>query len=322
MSDPLAPDALVSVVVPTYNRADYVGQTVESVLSQTHPNVECIVVDDGSSDDTEGALAPYRDRIVFHRQENRGLAGARNTGIRLARGAWVGFLDSDDLWEPRLIEAALEVLRAHPDAGAIFLAEREIDPRGRPRGDEVHSKRTPGLRFTPEGMIGRDTGVGSGRPPIARKDLLDERGGFDESFRNYAVDCAMWIPWSFDVPMVLLAEPLVLRRVHPGNVSGDQVKDAEAWLRILDRVAAEEPRFCRDHEGLMRRTRAKQHLRIGRELLARSEGDPARVAEARTHLSASRRLWPRSRRAWTYLAWSYLAPRSYGKFRNVERRHR
>lgn len=311
---------LVSIVIPTFNREDLVAQAIDSALAQTHPRCEVVVVDDGSTDRTADVLARYAGRIVAIRQENAGLAGARNTGIRASRGAFVGFLDSDDLWEPRLVEEALNVFAAHPEVGAVFLAEREIDPGGSVRA-HVHTKRTPGAFFTPEGMIGRDTGVGSGRPPVARRALL-ERGMFDESFRNYAVDCEMWIRHVFDAPMAILEEPLVLRRVHPGNVSGDLAKDAELWLRILDDVERRHPEFAEAHDALMRRTRGKQHLRIGRELLARCRRDASLLPEARRHLREAIRLWPRFHRAWTYLAWSRIAPRSYGAVRDAEVRRR
>jgi glycosyltransferase involved in cell wall biosynthesis len=283
-------------VIPTYNRDDLVGQAVDSALAQTHPRCEIIVVDDGSTDRTQEVLARYEGRITAIRQENKGLAGARNSGIRAASGELVGFLDSDDLWEPRLVEEALKLFEAHPQVGAVFLAERDIDIAGR-IDPKVHGKRTPGLFFTPEGMIGRDTGVGCGRPPIARRALLVTHGLFDETFRNFA-DCEMWIRHSFHFAMAILAEPYVLRRVHPGNVSADFAKDAKLWLRILDNVVRDHPEFAAAHDAVMRRTRGKQHLRIGRDLLARCGSDRGLAAEARPHLQASVRLWPRFYRAW------------------------
>ena len=153
-----------SVVIPTYNRSHYVVEAVESALAQTTGDLEVIVVDDGSQDGTVDALSPYMDRIRYLFQENRGMAAARNRGIDEARGEFVGLLDSDDRWEPELLADVREIFDNHPETGAVFLAEREMDHRGNlcPR---VFSKRTPGLFFTPEGMIGRDTRVGSGRPP-------------------------------------------------------------------------------------------------------------------------------------------------------------
>ncbi|RMF72136.1 MAG: glycosyltransferase family 2 protein [Acidobacteria bacterium] len=321
MTHPCPDGPLVSVVIPTFNRADMVGDAIDSVLAQTWPRVECIVVDDGSTDGTAAVLERYRGRIVAIRQENRGLAAARNAGLRLARGELVGFLDSDDAWLPTLVERVVDAFRREPALGAVFVAEQEIDERGRPLGI-VHRKRTPGPRFTPEGMIGRDTGVGCGRPPVVRRELFARLGAFDESLGNAAVDCALWIPWSFEVPMCAIDEPLVLRRVHGEHVSGDQAKDARAWLRILDRVERDRPSFARRHRRLLRRVRAKHHLRIGRETLARCRANPGGLSEARRHLLRALALRPTCARAWTYLAWSVVSPGTYGTFRAAENRRR
>lgn len=313
-----APLPAISIVIPARDEESAIGATLDAALGQAYPRFEVIVVDDGSTDRTADVLRRYAGRIAAIRQENKGLSGARNTGVRRAQGEFVGFLDSDDLWEPRLVEAALAVFEAHPQVGAVFLAEREIDLAGHV-STTIHGKRTPGLFFTPEGMIGRDTGVGCGRPPVARTGLLTTLGLFDESFRNFA-DCEMWIRHSFHFAMAILAEPLVLRRVHPGNVSADFAKDATMWLRILDNVERDHPAFTASHPAVMRRTRAKQHLRIGRDALAKCRSDRTRVRDARRHLRETVRLWPRFYRAWIYLAWSYVAPGTYGAFRDLEMR--
>jgi glycosyltransferase involved in cell wall biosynthesis len=311
----------VSVVIPTYNREDYVVAAVESVLHQTWPNVEVVVVDDGSKDRTAEVLAPYAGRITFLRQQNTGLAGARNAGWRASTGELVGFLDSDDLWDRRLVEEVVRVFRERPEADAVALAEREIDPEGNVQ-EGLHTKRTPGIWFTPEGLIGRDTGVGSGRPPVVKRAVLDRSGGFDATFRNYAVDSEMWIRNAFSIRMTILEQPLVLRRIHPGNVSGDLATDAEYWLKILDRVETEHPDFARANDALMRRTRGKQHLRIGREYLARTRESPGLLGPARANLKRAIAEWPRFHRAWLYLLWSWVAPDLYGRFRQAEVRRR
>ncbi len=106
----------VSVIIPTYNRAALVAEAVASVLAQTWRDFEVLVVDDGSTDGTIEALAPYASRLRLLRRESRGgVSAARNTGIKAARGEWLAFLDSDDLWLPEKLSRQMAYLAAHPD---------------------------------------------------------------------------------------------------------------------------------------------------------------------------------------------------------------
>ncbi len=105
----------ISVVIPTYNRAQYVTRAVDSVLAQTLAATEIIVVDDGSTDDTESRLRAYGDRLHYLRQENAGVSAARNAGIAAARGEWIAFLDSDDEWRPQKLAVQAECISAHPE---------------------------------------------------------------------------------------------------------------------------------------------------------------------------------------------------------------
>src|SRR5438477_3922397 len=105
---------LVTAVIPTYNYGRFVTQAVESALGQTYRNLEIIVVDDGSTDDTREQLLPYRDRLRYIYQENQSVAAARNTGIRAATSEFIAFLDADDLWHPRELELQMRYLADHP----------------------------------------------------------------------------------------------------------------------------------------------------------------------------------------------------------------
>ena len=118
-------DELISVIIPTYNRAHCVGEAIQSVLDQTYKNFEIIVVDDGSTDNTQEVLATFGDKIKVIRQENRGVSAARNAGIREARGEWLAFLDSDDLWLPEKLAIQMKELSEYPDAIA-HMVDAEI----------------------------------------------------------------------------------------------------------------------------------------------------------------------------------------------------
>src|SRR5437588_6877362 len=110
---------LVTAVIPTYNYGRFVTQALESVLAQTYANIEIIVVDDGSKDDTREQLASYADRIRYIYQENQSVAAARNTGIRAAAGDLVAFLDADDVWHPQKVELQMFYLADHPEVGLV-----------------------------------------------------------------------------------------------------------------------------------------------------------------------------------------------------------
>src|SRR5918994_3621037 len=115
--------ALVTVVIPCYNQAHFLGEAIESVLSQSYPNFEILVVDDGSTDDTSEVAGRYPQQVRLIRQENRGLAGARNTGIGHARGEYLVFLDADDRLLPEALEAGGGGVEA-PPGGAFFSGRR------------------------------------------------------------------------------------------------------------------------------------------------------------------------------------------------------
>ncbi|HXJ20302.1 MAG TPA: glycosyltransferase family 2 protein [Polyangia bacterium] len=126
-------NGLVSVVIPSYNRAYCLPRAVDSVLHQTHPNVEVIIVDDGSTDDT-GAVVSARyggdPRVRYHRQQNAGISGARNAGLALATGDYVALLDSDDEWLLWKLELQIACMRAHPEVGMTWTDMLAVDPQG------------------------------------------------------------------------------------------------------------------------------------------------------------------------------------------------
>ena len=110
----------VSVVIPTYNSARFIVETLESVFAQTYRDYEVIVVDDGSTDNTKEVLKPYMSRIRYIYKENGGPASARNVGIKNARGEYIAFLDSDDLWLPEKLEKQIRYFEEHPEIGMVF----------------------------------------------------------------------------------------------------------------------------------------------------------------------------------------------------------
>ena len=121
---------LVSVVIPTYNRANLVTEAIESVFQQTYTNIEIIVVDDGSTDNTEQVLQPYLPNVHYIKQPNGGLASARNAGMRMAAGDYIAWLDADDLFEPDKIRLQVSFMEAHPEVVAVSSDFSAFDKNG------------------------------------------------------------------------------------------------------------------------------------------------------------------------------------------------
>jgi glycosyltransferase involved in cell wall biosynthesis len=126
---------LVTVVIPCYKQAHFLGESIESVLSQTYRNFEIIVVDDGSPDNTSEVASRY-DEVRLIRQENRGLAGARNRGLAEAKGEHLIFLDADDRLLPEALEVGVRELEARPQCALVAGYHRPIEPDGSPLGEE------------------------------------------------------------------------------------------------------------------------------------------------------------------------------------------
>ena len=143
-------DGLVSIITPCYNGDRYIADTIESVMRQTYPHWEMLIVDDGSSDDTARIAAGYAgrdERIKLIQQANAGTAAARNAGMKLARGRYIALLDADDIWEPEFLSRQMDFLR-RKDAVCVCGAYRRIDEDGR----EIQYPTVPLAVITPKDM--------------------------------------------------------------------------------------------------------------------------------------------------------------------------
>ncbi|MBP1599334.1 MAG: glycosyl transferase [Acidobacteria bacterium] len=125
-------DPLVSIVIPDFNHAPYIGEAIQSVLDQTYPLHEIVVVDDGSTDDSREVVARFGNRVRYLWQENRGLSAARNTGIRAAQGEYVGLLDADDMYEPEFLSTLVPILEGRPDAAGVYCGYRFVNHQNTP----------------------------------------------------------------------------------------------------------------------------------------------------------------------------------------------
>lgn len=216
----------VAVAIATYNHAHYLGQALDSVLSQTIPPHEIIVVDDGSSDDPAAVVARYPGvRLV--RQPNQGLSAARNTALGLATAERILFLDADDLLMPRAIESALACFRDHPEAGFVYGAYRRVTRDLHPLGGPCYSAigPDPHADFLTVNVVGMHATV------LYDRAKLLAAGGFDTSLRR-CEDYDAYLRMARTHGVASHPETVALYRIHGGNMS----KDSREMLRWVEQV--------------------------------------------------------------------------------------
>ena len=235
---------LVSVIIPTFNRSSMVVEAVESVLAQSYAELEVIVVDDGSTDDTRERLRSYGQRLILVvNEKNRGVSAARNRGIRQSRGEFVALLDSDDLWRPGKIQRQLDFFSAHPRA-MICQTEEIWVRRGRRVNPRQKHRKYSGYIF-PHCL---PLCIVSPSAVMIRRELLSRVGLFDEQLPA-CEDYDLWLRIAAHEPIFLLGEPLIVKRGgHDDQLSRtvpsmDKYR-IESLLKLLrnERLSAEQRR--------------------------------------------------------------------------------
>lgn len=224
----------VSVIIPTYNYGRFVTEAVDSVLAQTCQDLEVIVLDDGSTDDTSERLAPYNDRVRYIRQTNQGPSATRNNAIEVSRGEFIAFLDADDVWHPQKLEAQLAYVSRHPEVGlhaADGVVERPTQWQPLPSSlDEFAADISLDAlviraRFAPSGVM-------------IRKTYLDEAGRFDPTLR-WAEDRDLWLRIASRHRVSKLCLPLWWYRFHANNASSAAVSMETNEREMLDKAFRE-----------------------------------------------------------------------------------
>lgn len=269
-------DPLVSVVLPVYNGELYLGQAIDSVLAQTYPSIELIVVNDGSDDrgETERIALSYGPRVRYFTKPNGGVATALNLGIREMKGEWFAWLSHDDVFDPRRVETDMRLAGREPAAQIVFCPTCEIDASG---------VRTGATRSLPQRVNSvREALLLGGVDMCAmtiRRSCLDAVGPFDEGNRT-AQDVSMSLHLAAHFPFYLNAEGLVLKRRHPGQGSAHWGEERQRDLRRVAEFLHREVTFEEMFGGSFpdRRSRASGLLWLadtyrflGHEELAREE---------------------------------------------------
>jgi glycosyltransferase involved in cell wall biosynthesis len=263
----------VSVVIPVYNGAQWIGHALRSVFAQTYRDFEVIVVDDGSTDDLEGALREWSDRIVFARQPNAGPAAARNRAIRLAKGDLIAFLDADDEWLPEKLALQVGYFDRYPQTGLLHTATI---------GDDFEE---PAGTFAPPvnvfcALFHTKFFIRTLTVMIPRAVLL-ETGGFDERREIYVEDWDLWLRIAARHPVGYLPRPLALHRLG-GHMSSDFEKTFAGQALVVDKARGLCRFACAAHRAAPDRCLSERrhdlHWMLAYERFRRGHREDARLA--------------------------------------------
>lgn len=235
---------LVTVVIPTHNRAQIIGLAIDSALHQSYGNMQIVVADDGSSDDTRNVAESFGPRVTYVQQRNAGVAAARNLGLRHAHGEFIAFLDSDDSWRAWKIEAEVNALRRHPEAGIVWTDMEAVDHRGH----LIHARHLREMYSAyakididktlrqvdilgalsdsvPSDLASATVGKGDLFSEILlgnlihtstvlfRRSWFEQTGGFDESFSRAGEDYEFYIRLCSAGPVLFIDAPSTVYRV-------------------------------------------------------------------------------------------------------------
>lgn len=249
-------EVLISVIMPVYNVEKYVAESIQSVLDQSYKNFELIIVDDGGQDQSLEICRSFNDnRITIISQENRGLAGARNTGIAASTGEYIALLDSDDLWH----KDKLSLHKIHFDSnariGVSYSGSRFIDENSQ----ALKQAQTPKLHKITADHIFKRNPIGNGSAPMFRRAVLNQIAFrhpndarricyFDESFRQ-SEDIELWTRIALTSPYKIEGiEGLLTRyRIISAGLSANIVAQYQSWNRMYDKINQKFPEFINSH---------------------------------------------------------------------------
>ena len=227
----------VSVIIATYNYGRFLAGAVESALGQTFGDLEVLVIDDGSTDDTQDVVLPYLadPRVRYYRIGHAGVAAAKSSGVRLARAPLLAFLDADDLWLPAKLERQLPLFRRDPDLGVAYTRRLVIDEQGR----EVAYEHPPLHRGWVLGPVFRNNAFVCYSSTVVRRAVIDDVGPFDEGL-PLAVDYDLWLRIARRYRFDYVDEPLVKYRTGHGNLSRRAEERLAVARRIMQRFLDED----------------------------------------------------------------------------------
>ena len=234
----------VSVIVPTYNTLAYLPEAIDSILNQTFEDFEILLVNDGSTDGTEQWAKTLDDsRVHYIYQQNQGLSAARNTGIRLAQGKYIAFLDADDSWDATKLAKQVAYLIAYPQVGMVHAWVSFMDAEGVSTG-RIWKTQAQGW-VLPQLLHRNDVAVLS---VLVRRECFEQIGEFDTQLKSLE-DWEIWLRLAAKYPIGILQEPLAQYRQLPGSMSRNCKVMEESFNKVIEKhfaLAPENLQWIRD----------------------------------------------------------------------------
>ena len=276
---------LVSIVMPTYNCAAYLPESIESILAQTYDAYEIVVIDDGSSDNTKLVLEPYSEKIRYiDLGRNEGLPTARNLGIQSAKGEYVAFLDADDIWMPEKLKMSIDQFLKNPDAGMVYSKHINIDSKSQFLEGKIRRTLPSGniflqLFFEQNFIICSSV--------VVRKEVFNKTALFDFELEN-CQDWDMWLRIAFYYKAIGIDVPLVKYRHSSKSLSKNRDNVLKYQKVIIDKIYTMFKDSDNGISGKMYKKRLAAHYaKIGRHYMR--TGDKA---AAREHFRLSLKMDP------------------------------
>jgi glycosyltransferase involved in cell wall biosynthesis len=300
----------VSVIIPTYNCARYVAQAVESALGQTYSDLEVIVLDDGSTDNTPAVMRQYEGKVRYIRQENRGLPAARNRAIKASSGEYIALLDADDWWEPNKLSEQVPVLDGDPDLCLIYSDLEVIHDNGDVIKSFLSSRplATEGYVFDQlfhSGFILPST-------VLLRRTHFEEAGMFDESMRSHE-DMDLWVRMCQRWKVGLIRKSLTHRRQGAANMTSNESLRSEYNVKFFEKALSLPELTDAQRHTIIKRL-GNMHFVQGYHYFSNG-----RMPQCRNSLLQSVRCGVWSPRAIAYFAASFLPQSLIGFLRTPKR---
>lgn len=253
----------VSVIIPTYNYGSFIGEAIESVLAQTFPVSEIIVVDDGSSDNTEEVVGKFGNKVKYIKQKNGGVGLARNTGVKHSTGEFIAFLDADDIWLPHKLERQIQLVQNDEEIGLVTTGLREFDASGKTVGEYQNGQNG----WCAENILLSEPVVGPPSTFLLKRGVFEKVNGFDETKDMHPAE-----DWEFcyrvarEFKLAYLPELLVEYRYHGNNAHLQIPKFERAMLLAYEKTfrnnTVEMQKLKSRSYGILHRVLAGSYFRV------------------------------------------------------------